>query len=201
MEFETTDLLLTGMLNYGAPILGLVLLLGGMGIPLPGTLMVLLAGAFVRQGLLDGFSTMGIGLACVIIGDCISYGMGYYARNWVNRHFGRSKSWQSAQEAFQKRGGVAIYLTRFLITPLAVPTNLIAGSTYYPFRRFLMYDLAGEFTWLLLFGSLGYAFGTQWDAINSCIRDSSGLMAGLALVLVGIYFLRRHHNHAKLVKA
>lgn len=201
MDFDTTDFLLAGMLDYGAPILGLALLLGGIGIPLPGTLMVLLAGAFVRQGLLDGFSTVGIGLACVILGDSLSFAMGFYARNWVKRHFGQSKSWQSAQDAFHQRGGIAIYLTRFLITPLAIPTNLIAGSTDYSFERFLVYDIAGELTWFLLFGGLGYAFGSQWDAIYAFISDSSGLMAGVALLVVGIYFLRRRRNHAKLARA
>ena len=61
----------------------------------------------------------------------------------------------------KRRGGIAIYLTRWLFTPLALPTNLIAGSSGYPFWKFLLFDIAGEITWILLYGGLGYAFGSQ----------------------------------------
>ena len=194
MDFDLTDYFLTGMVNYGASILALVLLIGGMGIPLPGTLMVIVAGAFVRQGVIDLAPTITLGLMAVVIGDSISYAMGYYARGWVQRKFGNNENFKSAQKTFKKRGGIAIYLTRFLITPLALPTNLIAGSTGYPYRRFLAYDLAGEATWLLLFGGLGYAFGSQWEIVNQLISDSSGLLLGIVALLGAMYLWRKRNN-------
>lgn len=194
MDFDLTDYFLTGMVNYGASILALVLLIGGMGIPLPGTLMVIVAGAFVRQGIIDLAPTITLGLMAVVIGDSISYAMGYYAKAWVQRKFGHNENFKSAQATFKKRGGIAIYLTRFLVTPLAVPTNLIAGSTGYPYRRFLAYDLAGEATWLLLFGGLGYAFGSQWEVVNQLISDSSGLILGIVALLGAMYFWRKRNN-------
>lgn len=194
MDFDLTDYFLTGMVNYGAVILGLVLLAGGMGIPLPGTLMVIVAGAFVRQGIIEIAPTMTLGLIGIVIGDSLSYAMGHFAKGWVERKFGRNKSWISAQATFQKRGGIAIYLTRFLITPLAVPTNLIAGSSGYTYKRFLAYVLAGEATWLLLFGGLGYAFGSQWEVINQLISDSSGFVLGLVALVASAYLWRRRRR-------
>ncbi len=47
-----SDLLLTTVVNYGAPALGAAVLLAAMGIPIPSTLMVIAAGAFVRMELL-----------------------------------------------------------------------------------------------------------------------------------------------------
>lgn len=195
MDFDLTDYFLTGMVNYGATILALVLLAGGMGIPLPGTLMVIVAGAFVRQGIIDIAPTLTLGLIGVVIGDSLSYAMGHYAKDWVERKFGVNKSWTSAQEVFKKRGGIAIYLTRFLITPLAIPTNLIAGSSGYSYKRFLAYDLAGEVTWLLLFGGLGYAFGSQWEVIYQLISDSSGLILGIVALIGSAYIWRKRHHH------
>ena len=41
------------ILSNGAPVLGLLLLLGAMGVPVPTTLLVMASGAFVRQGIMD----------------------------------------------------------------------------------------------------------------------------------------------------
>ncbi len=193
-DLNLIELFLTGMLTYGPLALGLALLLGALGIPVPGTLFVLAAGAFVRQGVLDLFTASGLGLLGAVLGDSASYAIGYFAKGWVERRFGQSAAWQKARDTFERRGGLAIYLTRFLLTPLALPTNLIAGGSGYSFWRFLAYDVAGEFTWIVLYGSLGYAFGSQWELINQFISDFSGLLVGLAALGAGIYFLARRRR-------
>lgn len=193
-DLNLTDLFLTGMLTYGPLALGLALLVGALGIPVPGTLFVLAAGAFVRQGVLDLFTASSLGLLGAVLGDSASYAIGYFAKGWVERRFGQSAAWQKARDTFERRGGLAIYLTRFLLTPLALPTNLIAGGSGYSFGRFLAYDVAGEFTWIVLYGGLGYAFGSQWELINQFISDFSGLLVGLAALGAGIYFLIRQRR-------
>lgn len=193
-DLNLTDLFLTGMLTYGPLALGLALLVGALGIPVPGTLFVLAAGAFVRQGVLDLFTAAGLGLLGAVLGDSASYAIGYFAKGWVERRFGQSAAWQKARDTFERRGGLAIYLTRFLLTPLALPTNLIAGGSGYSFGRFLAYDVAGEFTWIALYGGLGYAFGSQWELINQFISDFSGLLVGLVALGAGIYFLIRRRR-------
>lgn len=199
-DLNLTDLFLTGMLTYGPLALGLALLLGAVGIPLPGTLFVLAAGAFVRQGVLDLFTASGLGLLGAVLGDSASYAIGYFAKGWVERRFGQSTAWQKARDTFERRGGLAIYLTRFLLTPLALPTNLIAGGSGYSFWRFLAYDVAGEFTWIVLYGGLGYAFGSQWELINQFISDFSGLLVGLVALGAGIYFLIRRQRRRQTVE-
>lgn len=190
-EASLTDLVLTGVLNYGAPAIGLALLLGALGLPLPGTLLVLAAGAFVRQGVLSWATAAGLGLLGVVLGDSASFMIGRFARGWVQRRFGGSAAWQKASETFARQGGLAVYLTRFLLTPLAIPTNLIAGGSGYPFWRFLGYDAAGELTWIVLYGGLGYIFGSQWELISQFISDFSGLLVGLVMVGGGAYLLLR----------
>jgi len=195
MDFNITELFLTGMVNYGGIILLLALLMGALGIPLPTTLMVIVSGAFIRQGIIEAAPTLTLGLIGVVIGDSLSYAMGHFARDWVQRKFGHNRSWIKARGVFEKRGGVAIYLTRFFITPLAIPTNLIAGSTGYSYWRFVIYACLGEATWLLMFGGLGYTFGHQWEAISQLISDFSGLILGIvALVAAGYFWRKRNHD-------
>jgi membrane-associated protein len=188
---DLNDILLTWVVVYGAPMLAGTLLLGALGIPVPGTLIVIASGAFIRQGVLDMYITPPLGLAGVVIGDILIYGLGYFARVRLNKRFGQSSAWQKAEGYFNRRGGIAIYLTRWLFTPLAVPTNLVAGSSAYPFWKFLLFDVSGELTWIVLYGGLGYAFGSQWELISNFITDFSGLLVSLVVLGVGIYLMFR----------
>ncbi len=193
-EINLTDYFLTAMITFGAPALGLALMLGAVGIPIPGTLLVLAAGAFVRQGVIDLSTTAGFGILGAVVGDSLSYLIGRFAAGWVERRFGQSPTWQNARNTFERRGGIAIYLTRFLLTPLALPTNLIAGGSGYPFWKFLVYDVAGELTWIVLYGGLGYAFGSQWELISQFISDFSGLLVGVVIFGAGVYFFIRRRR-------
>ncbi len=193
-DFNLTDLFLTWMLNYGALAFGLALFIGALGVPLPGSLLVLAAGAFARQGVLDWGTAAFLGLIGAVVGDTFSYAMGRFAKGWVQQHFGQRAIWQKAQATFVQRGALAIYLTRFILTQVAIPVNLIAGSSGYTFSRFFAFDFAGEITWLALYGGLGYTFGNQWEAINQFISDFSGLLVGLVVLAVGLYFLWRNQG-------
>lgn len=199
-EFTITEFFLTGILNYGAFMLSITLYLGALGIPVPGTLFVSAAGAFAQQGVLPWRTAFLFGFFGVVLGDSTSYAMGRLAKGWAQRRFGQSGAWQNAQTTFDRRGAVAIYLTRCFITPLAIPTNLIAGSSGYIYWRFLIYDMAGEITWLAFFGSLGFIFGSQWEAISQFATDVSGLLAGIALVGLGFYFVFRRHRQASKIR-
>lgn len=180
---------LTWFAVYGLPVLGLSVFVTAAGIPLPSTLFIIAAGAFMRQGVMDVALTPVCVLASAVLGDVVSYGMGRSARVGMQRRFSERPTWQRAQSALHKRGGVAIYLTRWLLTPFAVPTNLAAGCGGYPLVRFLAFDVAGESTWLLVFGGLGYAFGSQWEVISNLACNFSGLLVGIVFLVTGVYLL------------
>jgi membrane protein DedA with SNARE-associated domain len=192
MNFDLSSLVLNWIAQYGAPMVAGLLYLGGLGLPLPGTLLVIASGAFIRQSLLDGVYTPVLGYFGTVAGDASLYAVGFFASGWIRRRFGDTPAWKSAQSLFERRGGVAIFLTRWLITALAVPVTLIAGSGGYRFRKFLLYALLGELTWIGLYGGLGYAFGSQWELISDFISDFSGFVFGALVLGVGIYiFLRK----------
>jgi membrane protein DedA with SNARE-associated domain len=182
-----SDFLLTQIINYGAPILGFIVFIGAMGIPFPGTLIVIAVGAFCKQGFLTWHTTGLIALASVVLGDCLSYAMGYYAREPVLRRFQQSENWSRAEVSFNRWGGLSIFLTRFLITGIAVPVNLIAGTSRFRFRRFFIFDLLGEAIWIFGYGGLGYVFGSQWEAVSNVLSNISGLTLGIVLLGIGIW--------------
>lgn len=179
---ELADTLLTAVLAYGAPALALVLFTVALGIPLPATLLLLASGAFVRQGVLDGRLAFGLGLLGSVLGDSGSYCLGRCGGALVLRRFEGAAAWRRAQTTFERRGGLVIFLTRFMLTPLALPTNLIAGSGRYAYGRFLALDALGELTWIALYGGLGYLFADQWEALSELADNLVGVLVG-ALVL------------------
>ena len=182
-----SEYLLTQIINYGAPLFGLILFLAALGIPLPASLLLIAAGAFSQQGFLDWLSIAVFGFLGAVLGDAISFGMGFYAKNWVSKRFEGSPAWKSARDTFDSRAGMAVYLTRFLITALAVPTNLIAGGSGIQFRRFLLYDSLGELTWVILYGGLGYLFGSQWELVSDFISNFGGLILGVVVLGIGVW--------------
>lgn len=197
IELNLNELILALVASYGSPIVAGVLLLDALGLPLPSTLIVTASGAFVRQEFLDIYTTPILGLLGVVTGDTIVYGVGRFARLWIRKRFGQSAAWKKAQNFFERRGSIAIYLTRWLITPIAIPTNLIAASSDYPFSRWFLFDLAGVLTWIVLYGTLGYAFGSQWELIGEYISNLGTLILGLAALGVGLYVVFRFRQKAR----
>ena len=194
-----SDFLLTQVINYGAPILGAIVFIAALGAPFPCTLIVVAVGAFCRQGFLAWHVTGLIALSCVVLGDCIGYAIGYYAREPVIRRFGNSDKWIKAENFFQRWGGMSIFLTRFLITGIAVPVNIIAGTSNITFRRFFIYDLSGEAIWIFGYGGLGYLFGSQWEAVGEFLSNVSGFLLGLLLLVVGVWLgIRQVRKHAAM---
>jgi membrane protein DedA with SNARE-associated domain len=182
-----SDFLLTQIINYGAPILGAIVFIGALGVPFPGTLIVIAAGAFAKQGILTWYATGLVALTCVVLGDSLSYAMGHFAREPVLRRFQNSERWSQAESTFSNWGGMSVFWTRFLITGIAVPVNLIAGTSAFRFRRFFLYDLIGETIWIFGYGGLGYLFGTQWEVVSDVLSNVSGLALGILILAIGIW--------------
>jgi membrane protein DedA with SNARE-associated domain len=88
-----SEYLLTQIINYGAPLFGLILFLAALGAPLPASLLLIAAGAFSQQGFLDWLSTGVFGFLGAVFGDAISFGMGFFAKSRVSKRFEGSPAW------------------------------------------------------------------------------------------------------------
>lgn len=195
-----SDYFLTSLLAYGAWALGLVTMLSGIGFPVPATMTLLAAGAFVQQGMLNWQSAAVLAICGAILGDNISYLIGRFGGAMAPPRVRASQAWQKAEFIFRRWGALAIFLSRFLITPLALPINLMAGSTRYAMWRYAGIVVVGEIVWVIMFVSGGYLFADRWEALNSVVRDLSGLLVGAALFIVsGVYLLHRAWRGQRLV--
>lgn len=181
-----SEYLLTQVINFGAPLLWLVVFIGGLGVPLPCTVLVIAAGAFARQGILPWHTTAIFSIISVVLGDMISYSFGFYAREKVLDRFSDTPRWRQAEKTFRKWGPLSIFFSRFLVTAIALPVNLMSGTTRYPFRKWLTYDAAGETVWILGYGGLGYLFGSQWEVVSEFLSNFGGVVLGLLIFVIGV---------------
>ena len=120
-------LFLSGMLTYGIWALGLATLAGALGVPVPTSMLVIAAGALARQGVLDWQWAVALAVLGAIAGDSVSYLMGRFGARLAPQRVQCNGAWRRAQTTFERWGGLAVFLSRFLLLPLALPINLMAG--------------------------------------------------------------------------
>lgn len=188
--------LLELVLTYGVFALAPVLIASAIGVPIPASLVLLAGGAFAGSGELPLVPLALVGIAATSAGDSLGYWLGRRGGRAALDRFGPRLGITPAAviraDAFLARwGGVAILLTRFLITPLGPVLNLIAGAGRYPFRRFIAYDVVGEATWVALYLGIGYLFSASWDVLAGILGQASQLLAVAAIALVLLALLVR----------
>ncbi len=147
---------------------------------LPGDSLLFAAGTFVAMGDLNLYVLLGLlGLAAVM-GDTVNYWIGYrlgqraYSLSWVNhKHLDR------AQAFYETYGGKAIVLARFVpIVRTFAP--FVAGIGKMSYRYFLIYNLVGGISWVLICVFAGYFFG------NIPLVKQNFELVILAIVLISI---------------
>lgn len=193
------DSVLDLLLNYGPFALALVLFLGALGLPIPSTALILAAGALAREGLLELLLSAALAVTAAILGDSTSYLLARLGLAPVLSRLQGNVSWHRAERAFERWGKLTVLSSRFLVTPLSLPVNVIAGGVRYPFGGFVLLCCIGEVVWVVLFGGLGYLFAGSWREIGSTASDLGLWLAGATVAAVGLYEAYKlwSHHYAK----
>lgn len=181
------DSVLDLLLNYGPVALGLVFFFGALGLPIPSTALILAAGALARIGLVNAPLAALLAVVAAVLGDAASYLLVRLGFAPILGRLEGSPSWHRAERAFERWGKLAILSSRFLVTPLSLPINAIAGAVRYPFAGFLLLCAIGEVAWVTLFGGLGYLFAGSWRTVGGIAGDLGLWLAGASVAALGAY--------------
>jgi membrane-associated protein len=181
--------LLTWLVDYSYPIVGLTVLVAAIGVPLPSTVLVLAAGAMAADGEPDPYGLVAVIVLAALLGDLLSYalaraGGGAIVDRWGRRVGLTAERIAPLERRFARWGGLLVLVTRCVLTGLALPTNLVAGAASYPLRAFLGYALVGETIWAGGLTGLGWWYGANWVALLDYLNDAVSVLTALAVATV-----------------
>lgn len=186
-----TDDVLRAVSVWGVPALGVLVLASAAGVPIPVEIALVALGALSgRAGGPDFAVMLVVGTVAAVAGDVFDYALGRFgvARLW--RWLMRKRERMGTDRALAvsarllRRRGMAVLLTRFLLTPLSTPVSILAGASRYGFTAFLLWDAAGEAIYVGGNLALGRFFGTRLLATPWGAPVLLGVVAVLSLAPV-----------------
>ena len=188
--------LLAAVSQYGAPALFGIVAIEAVGVPLPITLLLIVAGSMISQGAMNPWWTIAAAGAGSILGDQAGYAIGRWggpaAVAKLGGLFGVRASLQAMEAKVRAWGGPGIYITRWLLSPLGPWVNLASGTAGYPWHRFLFWDILGEITGAAVYISLGRFFSDRVMALSAVLGDLTWAIAALLVaVILGFQLVAR----------
>lgn len=198
---EMLDWLTMFFRAYGIPVLGGTIILQCGGIPTGANYLVIAAGAFAYAGEFNLTSLFLWVWFFNIVGDSLVY--------WLWKHFGlilhdkifSSKRWfvysmGKSARYLNKYGMTSLLISRFPLSGLGPPLNILTGMTNYNYARFVAAIIPGELLWTMFNLGVGYWFGDSWETIGYIINDYlKWLVAVTALIWVLTMLYRTIHRH------
>jgi len=162
-----------------------VLVLCGLGLPVPEDAVLLTGGFLAHRGIVEYPVALAISFVGVITGDCSLFFLGRRFGTGILRYFGlmhpgSRRSIARMRSFMDRHGHRAVFYGRFL-AGLRALVYLSAGSLGVPVSRFLMYDLLGAVISVPLVVSLGYLFGGEIERI---LRYLGGIQRALLIIAV-----------------
>lgn len=152
-----------------------------IGLVVPGDTVVLVASTAVGSPV----EYVALAVACIVgalLGGSIGFWIGRTFGPWLRRsRAGRligEKNWVRAENFLDHRGGIAVFISRFLpvlhsLTPLTV------GMSTLRYRTFVLWLAAASTIWSFAYVSVG-------SAAAGTYRELSGQLSSAAYVFVGI---------------
>lgn len=193
-----TDLALSLVPQYGLVLLALGSFLSCLALPVPTSLMMLSAGGFVAAGDLVAWQVVAAALGGAALGDQAGFRIGRAGGGLERRqrqdphHADRSRARLMAQavDLLRRHGMLAVFLSRWLVSPLGPYVNVAGGAAGLGWAPFTRAAIAGEVVWVALYVGLGAAFADDLLAMADLLSSASGLLVALAVMAGAGLWLR-----------
>ncbi len=163
-----------------------------VGFFLPGDSLLFTAGLVAAQGIFNPLLLMLLLSVMAIVGDAVGYSIGRRAGTALYRRpdsfWFRKQHLLYAKEFYEKHGGKAIFLARFV--PFARTfAPVVAGIAGMPYSRFASYNVFGGIVWVCSMTLTGFYLGSiPW--VNRNLEKVVLLIVFLSVLPIGIEYLR-----------
>jgi len=184
-----------GQYPYAAPFA--VLLLCGIGLPLPEEVTLIGAGFLLYRGEVEFLPISAVCVAAILLGDSAPY--------WLGRHYGPAalrikwvrrilhpERFERMERRFAEHGNLAIFACRFF-AGVRIPGYFVAGTMRMSYARFLLLDLIGALLSVPTSIYLGALLGGQVERLRRTLEDFHLILAFLVIAL-GIVLVVRSRS-------
>ena len=185
--------------QYGYVGIASILVLGGLGLPIPEEAPIVLAAILTRNGQMSALPAVTTCLLGVLLGDFVVYLLGYFYGEKVLR-FPLTRRFLTRQREAQIKGyfhrhGFKILVSGRLVPGFRTAAYLTAGILKLPTLKLLMTDLiAVTLSTSLMFG-LGFLFA---DQIQKGIHEVQQWLTLLVAAGVGSWLLHSYYRARRL---
>jgi membrane-associated protein len=180
-----TDWLLALVPTYGPWLLLVCTYLATIALPVPASMLLLAAGGFVAAGDLALTASAGAALGGAVAGDQTLYVLGRTGGAGLIERMGqRAAPVARGRDMLARRGDAAVFLSRWLVSPLGPWVTLAAGAAGLGWLRFSLWAVAGQVIWVALYIGLGYGFTGNLAAASSAALKALALIGLLGVVIV-----------------
>ena len=171
-----------------------------VGLVMPGDTVVILASTMVLDWGDFAFLLMAV-LTGSLIGETIGFFVGRFfgprlRQSKLGQKIGE-KNWIMADKLVAKRGGVAVFISRFLpVLHSVVPA--VAGMTRMPYKTFISWTFAACTIWASMYVGVGYLARASFDQLSGNLRVASFVGIGIILLFMLLIFVGKKllHNYA-----
>jgi undecaprenyl-diphosphatase len=169
-----------------------------IGLFIPGTVMMTAIGALIGTGYMPLVGTLLWAIAGAILGDVLSFGLGYHFHDRVRLMWPLSsypKILQKGEAFFQAHGGKSVFLGRF-VGPVRPVLPLIAGMVSMSPARFILVDILSAIVWAPVYLLPGFLVGTASHELapEMATRFILGTIAIVLLISCISWLLQRLYN-------
>jgi len=182
------EALLNAVATYGVVAIFVSVFISSIGLPLPSSFLLIVAGSFVASGDLQFWPVVIAAVTAAILGDHAGYMIGWLGgpkiAAKISQRFNAVMLLKKAETASHKWGGASIFFSRWLITALGPPLNLTSGFTRYALLRFSLWDVAGELLWVVLYVQVGRLFSARVAEISDALGDFTYVLLGIVAVII-----------------
>ena len=175
--------------RWGYLLVGVMVVLGNLGAPVPEETVLLASGYFAAKGLLDIRGLIPTAILSATGGDSLGYWLGHWGGRRLLLRYGNAlgvthRRLLGAEHYFERYGSWTIFLARF-IAGLRFMAGPLAGAFSMPFTRFLPYNLAGAIVYCSAMICIAYYSASFFDRAVHLIALANGAVA-LFVLMVGL---------------
>ena len=188
--------------QYGPALIFCVIALECAGIILPGETVLITAALYASHGHISIFLVVGLAAAGAIAGNVAGYLIGrLVGETLLVRHGWRiglnDRRLALGRYMFAQHGGKMVFFSRFAAV-LRSFAALLAGANLMPWRRFVLWTVAGGIVWPSFTGFLVFILG---NAAKRLSGPASIVFGVAAVVAIGVGLMLARRNEDRLTEA